>query len=265
MGDVLTIRKMNKKGFCGIIFLIFLAIILIGVVFALFIAIIWILLVIISIIGLIYGIALLQASKKKGSNAERAIAIIVTSSLILIFSLLMVFSASKGISRDKDVFIQEPEKNYALLSENCAKISDEHKRNFCYKDLAEESGNPEFCDMMEFMETEDYGNNKNYCFKNVAIETLNESICEFIEQDEDRLYPEIMENECYSEIAQNKNDPYICLKITVDYRDWERQVCIYEIALDLEDPSICEIWESEGIGRGTLACKDNIYEKLATS
>ena len=256
--------KMNKKGFCGIILLIFLAIILIGVIFALFIAIIWILLIITSIIGLIYGIALLQASKKKGSNAERAIAIIVTSSLVLIFSLLVVFSTSKDIPGDSEVFIQEQEKNYTFLSENCAKISDEHKRNFCYKDLAEESRNHEFCEKIEFVETKDSGNNKNYCFKTVAIKTLNESICGFIESDEDSPFPNMMKNSCYNEIAQKKNDASICLKISIGERDWDRKNCIYEIALDLKDINLCETWVSEG-SRGTQDCKDDIYEKLATS
>lgn len=183
--------------------------------------------------------------------------------LALIFSsFLFIILISLEYSQDKKENNTNLEKNYSALSENCDKIINEQKKNLCYKDLAEKSGMTEFCSKINFIESEDYGDNKNYCFRNVAINTLNKTICNFIDLYDDRLYPEVMKDECYSEIAKKKKDPNICLSITTNYRDWERKDCIWTIATNLRDPLICEIWISGGL-RGTQECKDDIYDSLS--
>ena len=139
----------------------------------------------------------------------------------------------------------------------CESKTNNPERNKCYVDLAKSVMDAKYCD---FLEKQD--KSYNYCIFSVSELNHDVSLCRTIQDDTnwgDLCYWRYAEysgeasfcyklslinekNECFYNIALDKENVEICNKIPENYN--LNQKCIYELAKETENVEFCELLKS---------------------
>lgn len=131
----------------------------------------------------------------------------------------------------------------------CQDLTFKNWQGGCYKKIAENRGDENFCYKIIGAELE-----KNLCLKSLAVQNKNLALC-------DKISNQTRRDECYRELAEGLNDFKICNKISLEYlriscflnigianndlkicdfAGKERNHCYKSVAIALKDKSICE-------------------------
>lgn len=142
----------------------------------------------------------------------------------------------------------------------CDKMeSDIPRKNLCYEKVARIKKDPEICkgidlDYYENWCSKDSSKNDVYCifdhdiyntkeYKNwcLAVATGDLSKCDSMDGSESSANDGNIKGNCYSEIAEDKNDSSICEKI--DWDDYSKENCYSNLSISKKDTSLCDSLE----------------------
>lgn len=99
----------------------------------------------------------------------------------------------------------------------------------CYKKMALEKMDENLClEVFDFSSKED-------CFYDLAIEAMNPDLCEEVEK---TRINSLRQNACFKQVAFNSKEAEVCERVELEEEYFE---CYYDLALDLESYSICNL------------------------
>lgn len=120
----------------------------------------------------------------------------------------------------------------------CDNVGEQYHKDKCYAYTSQELLDPAICPQIE---TDSW---ENKCWQYMAVGFKDESYCENVAtmvyiEDEDRMVPSGAIVHCYSFTAKEKLDYTVCHKIP-DENDYDKNQCYYDIAVKVNDSSICD-------------------------
>lgn len=130
----------------------------------------------------------------------------------------------------------------APTATGCESIQSEPGRDLCYFGIANNTSNAHICEQRIMGISY-----RNQCFSMVGGQNKDVSLCAKITADD---ISDV--STCYSAIALNKNDPSICEMIK---DEWWKSPCYFDIAFRYKDSTLCEKITLESVKTQCLSYK----------